>query len=63
MCIEGDLNIHTHTTHMHMLTVLVTAGVGNGTSISRDPGKGNSKGDRGRSCHPPKHTQPKRHEN
>lgn len=57
MCIDRDSNIHTDNTHTsHMLIVLVTAGVGNGTSMFRDVGKGNSKGDRGHSCRPPKPT-------
>lgn len=59
MCI--DSNMHTESTHV--LMVLVTAGVRNGTSIFRDPGKGNTRRDRGHSCRPLKHIQPKQHEN
>lgn len=58
-----DSNMHTESARAHVLMMLVTAGVRNGMSISRDPGKGNTRRDRGHSCRPLKHTQPKRHEN
>lgn len=45
--------------HKHMLAGLVTAGFGNGKSISRDPEKGKPRGDR----RPLKHPQTERHEN
>lgn len=57
--LKGDLMVHarTHARHMHLLTALVTAGVGNETSVSRDPVKGCSRRDMGHSCsHHKKHT-------